>query len=93
MDEFTDSSTCCGPTAIVQSGGNQPVVGMPAKLVDPLGAATGSSPGSSAAVAIARALSSSLFRGVSLLVSAVTLRNLAFGAASLRAWNFSFEIG
>src|SRR5689334_8724857 len=47
--ELTESMTCEGPTAIVQSGGIQPVAAMPAKLVDADGAADGSSDASIAA--------------------------------------------
>src|SRR2546423_464462 len=36
---FTDSSTCEGPAASVQSGGSQPVAGMPGKLDSITGAA------------------------------------------------------
>src|SRR5215510_7413997 len=53
-DELTDTSTCCGPAAIVQSGGIQPVAAMPAKLAAPLGAAAGSRPASGTVSAIGR---------------------------------------
>ena len=77
---------------MVQSGGNQPVAAMPAKLADAAGAATGSLPGARAAAAGGRELNS-LFFHLSRASSAVTFGNLAFGAALLSASNVSLEMG
>jgi len=76
---------------MVQSGGNQPVAAIPAKFVEPEGAATGSLPGASAG-AIVSALNS-VFLPLSSARCAVTFGNFAFGAALFRDSNASLEIG
>ena len=78
---------------MVQSGGSQPVALIPAKLVDPVGAAAGGSPGASAAAAIGTALNSTFFLPESLMAWATAFASLAFGAAAFRASNFSSGIG
>src|SRR5215510_5946968 len=90
--ELTDNMTCEGPVAIVQSGGIQPVAAMPAKLVDAVGAADGSSDVSIAARATPVPETSD-FAPESAEAFAGTFRTFAFCADSFNVRKRSSGIG
>src|SRR5262245_26901581 len=90
--ELTDNMTCDGPVAIVQSGGIQPVEAMPAKLVEAVGAADGSSDVSIAARATPVPDTSDLSPG-SAEALAGAFGTFAFCAASFNVRNRSSGIG
>src|ERR1017187_10787511 len=85
-DELTESRTCSGPAAIVQSGGIHPVAAMPAKFLDTAGVAAVGSPGpTTGAEEAAIAATSSFFLVESLAMVASFFGSLALGARSLSA--------
>ena len=83
-DELTDNSTWLGPVAIVQSGGIQPVAVMPAKFVEPAGAAAGATAAPGAAC-LARV-------GARLAFASGSRVSVAFPFATLTVWALSFSL-